>query len=312
MGATNSAALAAANTIFTTAAAEVFSGRSESIHSKFVDVYPASGTSVEVVVADGAPRLRKWVGAKQFNDIRFYGRNYPVEQWESSFELPGTLVRGDNTGLVAKRIAEHAADAADSLDYIMIDALIANTLLGYDGVTLLNDSHPHAHSTGTADNLTTDALGFSIYNTARQGLHSMADEFGRNLGLVPTMLLVGTDQERIGMEVTGSTRPFGMNNTGAEATSGVVAGITMPHYTGGSMDLIVTPKITGNQWFMMALNRPSVRPLGLAMFRNAVHVPEDQDGDFARYNRDVFQYSLEADATPHPLAWQCIYGSVTA
>ena len=78
------------------------------------------------------------------------------------------------------------------------------------------------------------------------------------------------------------------------------------------MDLIVTPKITGAEWFMMALNRPSVRPMGLAMFRSAVHVPEDQDGDHARFNRDVFQYSLEADATPHPLAWQCIYGSVTA
>jgi phage major head subunit gpT-like protein len=313
MGITGQTNLAAANTAFTTAVSNVLDGSSEATYQQWVETHEAEGTSVEVLVADGVPLMREWVGAKQFHDIRIYRANYPAKQWEGSFALPGLALRGDKTGLLAKKVGGFAARLEMGIEKIMCDTFMSNSLLCYDGVALLSDSHVNVGTGGTSDNLSTSALSFSEFKTAFQGIREMADENGKFLGLRPTHLLVGTAQERIAQEVTGSMRPVPAKNDGTfDGTSSIVSAPLLQNYLGGSVQVIVTPFITGNQWALMALNVPGVKPFGLATYRAGQVIPMDQDNDPARYQNDEYQYSLELDATPYPMAWQCIYGSVTA
>lgn len=312
MGLTNGASLDAANTAFNTAVSNIFSNTVPSIFQIFTDTFEAEGESVEILVIDGLPRFRRWGnqgGAKQTHDLRSYSRNYPIEQWEATFSLPGTKVRGDKTGIVGQRVGEFSGEIPSMLEEVVIDALVANPTC-YDGVSLLNSSHPNVATGGTADNISTSALSFSEYDTAKQALKEMADEKGKYLGLVPTHLLVGTAQERVAMEVTGSDRPYSVGTAGALNTGGIGA-VTLPNYYGGDCNVLVTPYITGNEWFLMCLNKP-VKPFGLAMFRSSTFIPQEELTSPARFNRDTYVWSIEADMTPVPQAWQCIYGSVTA
>lgn len=313
MGMTGASNLDAANTAFTTAVSDVLSGSADAVYTQFTETIQAEGESIEVLVCDGLPMMREWVGSKQYHDLRAYSQNYPLKQYEATFSLPGTKVRGDKTGVVAKRVGEFAARIPSMVDKIVIDALVANSLTGYDGVALLSDSHVNVGSGGTSDNLTTSALSFSTFKTAVQSIEETADENGKFLGLQCTHLLVGTAQKRIGMEVTGSMRPVAMDTSGAQdTTSNVNAAVLLQNYIGGSVQLIVSPYITGNQWFAMSLNQPGVRPYGLAIFREATHIPLTEDRDPARFENDEYRWSIEFDATPFPMAWQSIYGSVSA
>jgi phage major head subunit gpT-like protein len=303
----------AANTAFTTAVSDVLSGSAQSVHAQFTDVIEAEGESIEVLVCDGLPMMREWVGAKQYHDLRVYRANYPIRQWESTFALPGVKVRGDKTGLVAKRVGEFAGRIPSMLDKIVIDSMLANALNCYDGTTLLSNSHANVGTGGTSDNLTTSALSFAEFKTAVQAVEETADENGKFLGLQVTHLLVGTAQKRIGMEVTGSMRPVPAKNDGTfDGTSSIVAAPLLQNYLGGSVQLIVSPYITGNEWFAMSLNQPGVRPYGLAVFRSAHEIPLVDESDPARFDNDEYRWSIEADLTPFPMAWHTIYGSVTA
>lgn len=114
------------------------------------------------------------------------------------------------------------------------------------------------------------------------------------------------------MEVTGSNRPSPFNSSGAQdASSSVVAVHSFENYIGGSCQVIVSPRITGNEWFLFDLSKP-VKPWLLAEFRAPVaHSQTDPLSD-ARFELDEYRWSIEADASPIPGAWQLAYGSVTA
>lgn len=313
MGITNGTSLDAANTAFTTAVNSIFDGSPEATYTIFTDQFDADGESIEQVLLDGTPPLREWGnsgGPKQVFDLRAHGKNYPIRQFESSFSLPGTKVRGDKSGVVAHRIGQLAGSLPAKMDRLIVTQLVTNQT-GYDGVSLLNDTHPNVGTGCTSDNLTTSALSFSTADTARQALEEMGDENGNFLGLTATHLLVGTAQKRVGMEITGSDRPYAVGTAGA-LNSGGIGAVNLPnYYHGGSLNLIVSPYLTGNEWFMFALNTP-VRPYGLATFRASVIVPKDDERDDNRFFQDEYIWSVEADVIPHPGAWQCVYGSVTA
>lgn len=312
MGITGAANLAAANTAFLTAISGVLDGGGAATYQQWVETVPGDGTSIEVIVGDGVPMFREWVGAKQYNDLRIYKANYPVRQWEASMALPGVQFRGDKTGILTQKVAALGARAEQGIEKIMCDAFIANSINGYDGVPLLSNSHVTVGTGGTSDNLTTAALSFAEFKTGYQAIREMADESGKFLGLQPSHLLVGTAQERIGMEVTGSMRPVPAKNDGTfDGTSSIIAAPLLQNYIGGSVQLIVSPFITGNEWMLMALNVPGVKPYGLATFRTAQVIPQDDDTSPARAENDEYRWSLEADLTPFPMAWQCAYGSVS-
>lgn len=312
MGLVNSSNLAAANTTFETTVNDIFSNGAPGVYQTFTDVVPCEGTSIELVVVDGLPAVREWVGPKQYADLRAYKVNVALRKWEATFELKREFVDGDKSGVVGKRLSDFARRQGFMYDKIVIDALVANAIAGYDASNLLADAHANQATGATADNLTTSALSFAEFRTMHDALSQMKDGSGEPLGIYPTHLLCGSLTQRTAMEVTGSNRPSPIGNTGTvDASSSVVAVHSFENYIGGSCQVIVSNRITGNEWFAFDLSK-GTKPYLLAEFRKPMAVSQTDPDSPARFENDVYRWSIECDASPLPGAWQLAYGSVTA
>lgn len=275
------------------------------------DVACPNSKYLRVPVVTSYPRVRQWLGAKAVKDLRAFELSVEVLPYEATIGLKRLDVTTDQTGAVNSSLTGFANASMSANDDLLITALLANTWTSYDGVALMSASHTFMNSTG--NNLTTSALTFSTYRTGKEAMADFTDEDGKPLNIFPTHLLVGHAQERIAKEIIGAERPIYFNASAAEATSSVVGGVVIPNVYQGDVKLIVSPWITGNQWFLIH------KSPGLSPFVRAVHrefETQVQDGrdmsNVERFMKDMFHYSIEGDVGFGAGLHQCIYGSVTA
>jgi phage major head subunit gpT-like protein len=308
MALVNKANLDAANRAFYTKISETIGSRPPGTYQEFTDVVPVTGTNADIVVSETDVAVREWVGAKQHGHVKVYRKNYPLRKWEKTLDIEVDEYNGDNLGVVVDRINKFVEDRVGIYDKIVASELLANPV-GYDDVSLLNDSHPNQVSGATADNKGA-ALSFAEYKAGREALWGMKSEDGEPLNVRPTHLMVGPTLERLGMEVTGSDRPIAVSNAGAlDASSDVVAAVTVPHYTGGGVTLVVNPRITDGSWFMMDLSR-AAKPMVLFEFQAPEGVALTDATDINVFERDEFTYSVTAKATPAAGDWHLVYGYI--
>lgn len=308
----NKTNLAVINTAFYTAINEAFSGKTQTQYELFTHKMAASGTSVDVVVVDGEPTVREWLGERVFHDLTAFRRNYPVRTYEKSLRIPVDEINGDQGGVIAQRVTDFVKSAAFAYDDIVISELVSNPT-GYDGTTLLSNSHGSVGGSGTTDNLETAAVTFALANTANDAVKQMKSIYGEPIEGAVTHLMVGTAQERIGMEITGSDRPVVMGSTGTQdAGSAGQSSVLLKNYIGGKWGLIVSPRITGNEWFAMNLSAGSRKPMVLAEFAKPSGVLFDKPTDACVAYNDEVHALLTFKCAPIPGDWHTIYGSVTA
>ena len=75
---------------------------------------------------------------------------------------------------------------------------------------------------------------------------------------------------------------------------------------------LVSPWITGSQWFLMDLTKGGLRPMMAAEMRAFEAVSQDQMTDDDRFKRNVFNFSLEGDYGPAAGLWQLIGGRIAS
>lgn len=273
------------------------------------------GKYLRIPVVTSYPRFRQWNGEKAIKDLRAFEQTIEVVPYEASVGLKRLFVETDRSGAVNASLTSFLTQAKNSgVDDLLITQLLANTWTSYDGVTLLNAAHTFMN--GTGNNLTTSALSFSTYRAGKQAMALFADEDGRPLNIFPTHLVVGPAQERIAKEIIGADRPVNVTSAGAlDGAVNVVGITTIPNVFQGDTKLIVSPWITGNQWFLIhASSATGLTPFVRAVFREIE--PQVKDGrdmlGNMRFMRDEYVYSLEGDMGFGAGLPQCIYGSVTA
>lgn len=306
MAVINKANLDAANRSFYTKINQTIGTRPPGSWSQFTDVLPADGTNFDVLVAETDRGIREWIGAKQYGHLKTYRQNHEIRKWEKTVAVPVDEFNGDRTGIVVDRINRMVDDAATVYDKITIDELLGNPT-GYDGVSLLSNSHPNQVSGGTSDNLGA-ALTFAEYKNGREALLDMKAEDGEPLQMVPSHLMVGPELERLAMEITGSDRPVALGTNGdQDATSGVQSAVLLQNFIGGGVTLIVNPRITDDAWFLMDLTKPS-KPMILGEFQAPTGVTLNDPTDVNVFERDELVWSVTAKATPVAGDWHTVYG----
>ena len=298
-----------ANTIFREAVSSVFSEAPPGVAANFCDIDASfSGKDYELDVLLSFPQFREWIGERQRKSLRAAAKREPLKTYEMSIQVPRRHVEYDNLNVFTQNINRWLG-GGDWLDQVIVPQLLANTATGYDGSALLANSHAWSNSTG--DNLTTDALSFASYQAAREAMGDFQDEDGKPTPFRPTHLLVGPELERTALEVTGSLRPVPVSNAGAlDATSNVVAAVNLENYIGDAA-VLVSPRITASQWFVMDLSRAGIRPFYCGVGRNPTAMPPSED-DFYKREKDMLDYFTYYDMAVVVGEWRCIYGSVTA
>lgn len=311
-GITGQSNLDAANTEYLDAYSQYFAdpAAASALVAEAVNIQPVGTLNVSIPVVNAFPLIRQWLGEKEFKNLRAYRQTVPIVTWEASIALPRLQVDGDNTGATTGSLNGFLSSAADSYEYQFATYFKANTWAGYDGVSLLNASHPNTNSTG--NNLTTNPLSYSSYQAAKQALRSFTDENGRPFNKkLDLRLLVGPNNERVALDIVGRDRPIAVSNAGAyDGTSNVVGATVIPNAYANDAAVIISPYLT-TQWLLFSVAYAGVRPFYLGEKRALEPQMQTAWDSSPRFEEDEYRYSLEGDLGFAPGLWQTCYGSVS-
>ena len=286
---------------------EIFSSGVPGVWEMFTTLQAQQGKFAELDIVDGIPQIREWLGSRQLKNLRAYALTKPIRAWEMSIGVPVDDINGDRTGVVAQRLRDFAARGAAAYDQILVPFLQSNPV-GYDDVALFSAAHPT--EAGTQDNLTTGAINYAAYRTGRAAMRQFTDFRGEPLGIVPTHLMVGPDQEEVAMQVTGSDKIVGIDASGDLGGTIVDAGV-IRNYIGGDANVIVSERISGNAWFMFDLSKGRAKPLYAAEFLSPRTDIFDDPKDPNVFFEDEVIYGMTAKLTPMAMNWQTCYGNPT-
>ena len=302
-GIINQANLDAANTAFVAKFDEVFTNRAPGPWSTYTEVLQTGSKINTLEVLESMPVVRKWVGPKVFQAIRSSYLSATVEKYEKSFSIDRLDLEADKLGMIGRRISSFmGGDGAEIYDKICFETLVSASGAGptcYDGLALFSTSHVRSAGT-TWSNKTTSALSFSVHDTIMQAGESRQDDNGEPIRTAFDTLIVGPKNRKTAMEITQSTeRLAAVDNSGAESGTRVAASTIPNVFGGGSMTVVVDPRLTGTYDDYYYYVDSKMGPKGLVLFEFRAPEPQTPDsngmGGYTRFNFDRFDYSVEAD-----------------
>jgi len=309
--------LDAASVTFEQRLQDIFENGAPGFWTEFTERVPAKSKKIQVDFLGAMPKLRKWVGPKEFQVMRPYEFVATLEKYEKSWEFDRMDVEYDQTGLVNRRINAALADVGRWYDTIATDTLVANPT-GYDGVGLYSSSHPHGPSGATQSNTTTSALSFSTFETAMVNFQLLADEQGEPFDMEAITLMTGPKLWPIAMEIIeADAKPVGVdagNNfrQPGDAAGTNVAATTRYNVWQGKVRYVLNRRLRGtydDYWYLFG-KITGAPPILLYVGRDPQAVRKDRMEDDQRFNNDIYQYSVESDATGVAGAWQATYAGI--
>ena len=112
------------------------------------------------------------------------------------------------------------------------------------------------------------------------------------------------------MQITGSDKLVGIDASGDIGGTIVDAGL-FKNYIGGDAQVMVSDRITGNEWCVFDLSKGDAKPMFAAEFlaprTDILDDPESQNV----FHDDEVIYGLTAKLTPMAMCWQTAYGNPT-
>lgn len=314
MGIANQDVLDAANLTAEGVFDEIFTNPGTRLFELFTEVVPTGSKVNEIDILETMPVIKKWTGAKEFDSIQASYLRATIEKWHRSFEIDRLDLTADKLGMIGRRIRQWVTSAARDYDKIATDALLANPI-GYDGVAIASTAHPRGPS-GNQGNTGTTALSFPQHDTVMIAGASLRDQNGESLGVSYDTLMVGPKLAKLGREITQSTeRVVPISAAGVEAYASAVAATSIPNkaglevYTGGSMTLVVNPRLVGtyDDYYVYQDTTLGPKPIRLYEFRAPELIEQlSMDGE-TRFLLDKFRWSIETDCVAAPGAWQTFY-----
>lgn len=175
----------------------------------------------EEVVEGGEYKASKMNEAKESYKVAKYGRLINIT-WE-------TLIN-DDLDAFSRIPAAIAAKAAQKQSDIVWGIITANANMS-DGNALFSSAH--GNLAGTAADLTTDAIAL-----ARAAMRKQTGIEGDFINITPQFLIVGPDKETKAQQIVNATI--------------VAAKTTDTNVFRSAFQIIVEPRLTGNQWYLAA------------------------------------------------------------
>lgn len=295
---------------------EIFNRRPDSAWTAFSKVIDIGGQSMELDAIGPSPAVRKMTGNRRFTSLRAYAKSTPsVEYSADGLEIERNAVLNDKSGNLTMRLSDYLASTGDFFEKPVIDFYLSNPTC-IDGSALFSTTHPYGNAGATWSNKTTDALSQTSLEAGNVAMRGFRFENGEPAGFRPTHLVVGPALEREARDLTGSNRMMPVDNVGAPDTAAsVVAATLIQNWIGGQLTVSVIDRLADgthdNDWALMDLSKPNVRPIVVGQAIAPAGVVVDSPTCSGMVQRAVFQYYVSANAALSGYAPQCIYGKMT-
>lgn len=234
----------------------------------------------------------EWIAPTVWDNLAVQDVTLVPKDWRLNVEVPKKAVDDDAIGIFGQQFAQMGLAGANLPNKLVAEALISGyTDDCYDGGDFFDLVHPDAAG-HTQSNTGTGALTAITLEAGLDKMYALVTASGDPVMFQPTHLVVGVGARAAGGDLINS--PF------------LAGGATNKFYK--SMELVFTPYITGNDWFIVDLSK-GIKPLMLLVRQapdfNAIIDPsaecvkESNNYQYYSYAREVVGYGF----------WQLIYGN---
>ncbi len=148
-------------------------------YEKVAMVVPSTGKKNGYAWLGAWPKMREWIGEREFHKLEAFNYEIDNKKWESSISIPEEDIEDDIWQVyepLAKALGQVAKMHPDDLVFDLVGN--AFTLQGYDGKSFFSASHKSGNNLGTA------ALSFApggSYGLAKAALGRVKDSQGKPL-----------------------------------------------------------------------------------------------------------------------------------
>lgn len=273
-------------------------------------VYPQIATVVQTELPvqkygwlGSVPVMREFIDERLPKGLRSVQYAIQDTVWESTIAVERRALEDEQIGAIRLRVQDLGREAARHKDFLVVKALLDGfSQTCYDGQPLFSNAHTEGDS-GVQNNTTNQPLNPDTLQTAISSMMLFRDDQGMPLGILPDTLLVGPRLRWVATELLESQVVVVKGGSGT----------TTPYRNAlqGALRLIVSPYITGNQWFVLDTSR-AVRAV---ILRERSDVPlefsalEDPSVSESVFLRDVVYYGARARYGVGYGLWQTAYGS---
>jgi len=248
------------------------------------------------------PRMREWVGERLIGSLDGGMHIIPTRTYEATVAVPRTAVEDDQYGAIERAARGLASEFFRFVHQSYINILQnGGTLNTFDGLPLLS-ANPNARGPNNV-NLVSKSLSLENLSEGIQVMGLYTEPDGRPLGMRPTHLLVGPANEFTAKNLVQSQQLIRSGSTDR------VMGAANPW--AGSMTVLVSNYITGNDWYLIAAGPNEYRPAIMVERRDVpvefvAHTSPDHESVF---RRDSYEYGTRARVGFGAGAWYAVYAS---
>lgn len=245
---------------------------------------------------DPAPMMREFLDERRPSGLSVHSMSIEDKVFESTIAVDRRAMEDDQLDLIRLRVRELANRVAHHRHQMVVQLLTnGSSVVGYDGESLLSETHS-IRGTNYSNLIQYQLSDYSLRQATSQ-MMSIPDSEGVPLGIVPDTLLVGPSTMWTALQLVESETAASPN------------GVT--NVFKGRMKVIVTPFISGNQWYLL----DTKRPMRSVILQQRSDVPVEftaldrTSGSESAFMRDRYFYGVRARYNVGPGLWQTVIGS---
>jgi phage major head subunit gpT-like protein len=244
-------------------------------------------------LADFQP-LKQWVTERTIENIALRSYSLSNLDWEKTIGVPRNAILDDLLGVYGDRF-EHLGYQASKLP----DDLIASAIKGggsattYDGQAFFSTAHPvnpDISSLGTqSNNVTSAALSYDTYWAQRDAFRALKGEDGREMGLIPDLLVVPPQLEKTAKAILEGEMII-QSNTASPASAAAPSNVAK-----NTARVLVIDQLSANAttWYLMCTQFP-IKPFIFQNRQSPVFTQLTAPTDMPVFMRKEFLYGVDA------------------
>jgi phage major head subunit gpT-like protein len=192
--------------------------------------------------------MREWLGPRLLQNLRNHEYTLRNRTYEATIAVGREEIEDDMLGLYNVRLQELARSGAKLPDQLLRATLQAGvTELGFDGVAHFAATHDLDPGGNQSNNITTNALDATNYDSSRAAMMGLLGEDGEPLGVMPNLLVVPPQLETTAKTIVNASLTAAFDGTNASQTN-VLA---------GTADVLMLPELANEAttWYLMDTRR---------------------------------------------------------
>ena len=232
--------------------------------------------------------MKEWIGDRQINNVSAKKIEVVNRDFEDTVSISRNDIEDDQYGIYGTLIAQMGYNAGKIWQDLAVAALLSDGDW-IDGENFFSSSRLYGEH--TVCNTSNSELTAESYATARQTMLSFCGHNGRNLGVVPDLLIVGPKLEATAFSILKDR--LQLNAVTRQGVSGIGS---VGNPWNGSAELLVLPELCGayeDVWFLTA-NSGILKPVIVQQRKHPVLTALDHEQDENVFARKEYLYGTDA------------------